>query len=517
MTVLRSLLLAGATAMALPAAAQIRPDADTLVVALSADITTFDIATVSERGNSNILRHIFLTLEESQPDGTLAPSLAESLEITPDGMGYIYTLREGLTCHDGEALDAESVAYTFNRAADPANRFTGNVPGFIFSGIQFQGAEALDERRVQINVGSPNPIARGLIAEVMIHCREAYEAMTVEEAVSNPVGSGRYRLATWERGSHVILEAVSPDEPIQRLVFRIIPEASTRVAELLAGNVDLLTNVPPDQIDVIEAAPGASVSIAQGLRRIYVGFNLSEEFAAMPGGDAIQDPAVRRALQHAVDVPTICRQLLQFECERATGLVNPPHNHPDIPPYPFDPATAEAMLDEAGWPRGADGTRFPIRLQAGRDRYLNDVNVVLAIAQMLGDVGVDVDVELLDWAAGYVPLIRERRAGPLFFLGTGGNIWSEFIDMNDLNSVNAGTNYTHWDDPRWFDGWAVIRDPQATPEAREATRLEMLRVFYEDGPWLHLYSQPDFYALSDRLNFTPRQDERVYLWTATLD
>jgi peptide/nickel transport system substrate-binding protein len=218
-----------------------------------------------------------------------------------------------------------------------------------------------------------------------------------------------------------------------------------------------------------------------------------------------------------VDVPTICRQLLQFECERATGLVNPPHNHPDLEPYPFDPETAEAMLDEAGWPRGADGTRFSIRLQAGRGRYLNDVNVVLAIAQMLGDVGVQVDVDLLDWAAGYVPLIRERRAGPLFFLGTGGNIWSEFIDMNDLNSVEAGTNYTHWDDPRWFDGWAVIRDPQATPEAREATRLEMLRVFYEDGPWLHLYSQPDFYALSDRLNFTPRQDERVYLWTATLD
>ena len=518
MTRIKTLLMASA-ALSLPAAAAAQAPENTIVTALSADITTFDIEQVCERGKSNIMRHIFATLETTQPDGSIAPDLAESLEITEDGTGYIYTLHEGLTCHDGEALMAEDVAYTFNRAADPDNGFTGNVPGFLFSGMQFEGAEALDDRRVQVNIRTPNPIARGLIAEVMVHCMDAYEAMSIDEAGQNPVGSGRYQMVEWDRGSQVVLERVvdESETPVERLVFRIIPESSTRTAELLAGNVDLVTNVPPDQLDVIDANPNSDVYIAQGLRRIYVGFNLSDEFAAMPGGDAIQDPMVRRALQYAVDVPSICTQLLNFECERATGLVNPPHNHPDLEPYPFDPETAEAMLDEAGWERGEDGTRFSIRFQAGRDRYLNDVNVVQAITQMLQDVGVDVDLQILDWASTYVPLIRERNAGPLYFLGTGGNIWSEFIDMNDLNSVEAGTNYTHWDDPRWFDGWDVIRDPSASPEEIEETRLEMLRVFYEDGPWLHLYSQPDFYAMSSRLNFTPRQDERVYLWTATLE
>ncbi len=512
---LRAMLWATA-ALGLPGLAVAQAPENTIVTALSADITTFDIAQVSERGNSNIMRHIFATLQTTQPDGSISPDLAESLEVTEDGTGYIYTLHEGLTCHDGESLMAEDVAYTFNRAKDPENGFTGNVPGFLFSGMQFIDAVALDDLRVQINIRTPNPIAQGLIAEVMIHCKDAYEAMSLDEAGMNPVGSGRYRLTEWDRGSQVVLEAVR-DTPVERLVFRIIPEASTRTAELLAGNVDLVTNVPPDQIDVIENAADSSVYIAQGLRRIYVGFNLSEEFAQLPGGDAIQDPAVRRALQYAVDVPSICTQLLNFECERATGLVNPPHNHPDLEPYPYDPDMAEQLLDEAGWERGADGNRFSIRFQAGRDRYLNDVNVVQAITQMLQDVGVDVDLQILDWASGYVPLIRERRAGPMYFLGTGGNIWSPYIDMNDLNSVEAGTNYTHWDDPRWFDGWDVLRDPSATEAEREETRLEMLRVFYEDGPWLHLYSQPDFYAMSSRLNFEPRQDERVYLWTATLD
>lgn len=509
-------MLWATAALTLPGLAGAQAPGNTIVTALSADITTFDIAQVSERGNSNIMRHIFSTLQTTEPDGSISPDLAESLEVTDDGTGYIYTLREGLTCHDGEQLLAEDVAYTFNRARDPDNGFTGNVPGFLFSGMQFIDALALDDLRVQINIRTPNPIAQGLIAEVMIHCMDAYEAMTLEEASQNPVGSGRYQLTEWNRGSQVVLEAVR-DAPVERLVFRIIPEASTRTAELLAGNVDLVTNVPPDQIDVIEAAPDTSVYIAQGLRRIYVGFNLSDEFADMPGGDAIQDPAVRRALQYAVDVPSICTQLLNFDCERASGLVNPPHNHPDLEPYPYDPEMAEHLLDEAGWERGADGNRFSIRFQAGRDRYLNDVNVVQAITQMLQDVGVDVDLQILDWASGYVPLIRERRAGPMYFLGTGGNIWSPYIDMNDLNSVEAGTNYTHWDDPRWFDGWDVLRDPAASEDEKEETRLEMLRVFYEDGPWLHLYSQPDFYAMSSRLNFVPRQDERVYLWTATLD
>jgi peptide/nickel transport system substrate-binding protein len=516
--VLSGLIFAGASALALPVTAQIQPDAETLVVALSADITTFDPAQVSERGNSNILRHIFDPLEESQPDGSLAPAVAESLEITPDGTGYIYTIREGLTCHDGQPLDADAVAYTFNRIGDPANAFTGNSPGFVFSGIQFVNAEALDARRVQINIRQPNPLARGLITDVMVHCREPYASMSIDEAAVTPVGSGRYRMTEWERGSYVVLEAVDPDAvPIRRLVFRIIPEASTRVAELLAGNVDLLTNVPPDQLDVIDNWDGASVLRVQGLRRIYIGFNQLEEFAEMPGGMAIRDPLVRRAIQHAVDVPTICRELLQFECRRLTGLVNPPHDHPDLEPYPFDPDMAEAMLDEAGWPRGADGVRFPIRLQAGRDRYLNDVNVVQAIAQMLGDVGIDVELDILDWATGFTPLTREKRAGPLYFLGSGGNIWSPFIDMNNYNSVDAGTNRTNWTDERFFAGWDVIRDPSATPEEVEAARLEMLRIFYEDGPWLHLYSQPDFYGISDRVTFAPRSDERVFLWNATLD
>ena len=488
---------------------------DTIVVGLSADITTFEPGMISSRDNDNIAQHIFGTLFTLSPEGDHEPDLAEILEISQDGTEYVYTLREGLTCHDGEPLTAEDVAFTFNRIGDPENRFTGNIPGFVYTSIGFEGAEVLDDTRVQINLARKNPIAFGLLTEVHIHCKDSYEQMSLDEAASNPIGSGPYRLASWTRGSEVVLEKVRDPGHFERIVWRIIPEASTRTAELIAGNVDIITNVVPEQIDAINQSGRAEVQIVSGTRRMYVGFNLSEEHSQMPGGDAIQDPDVRRALQYAVDVPTICRQLLSTECERATGLVNPPNDNPELTPYPYDPDTAERLLDEAGWTRGEDGIRFPIRLQAGRGRYVNDVNVVLAISQYLQDVGLDVEVDLMEWASVYTPLLRERSMGPLFFLGTGGGLWSPIYDMTDLADVESGTNYTHWDDERWFSRWADLADAE-TPEETRAIVNEMLRVFYEDGPWLHLYFQPDFYGVSNRIDWDARRDERVHLFEATL-
>ena len=516
MPMTRHLFMATTASIALAGAAMAQVSDDTLVVGLSADITTFEPANVSSRDNANIMRHIFDTLQSIEGDGSVVPDLATDLTVSEDGLAYVYTIEEGRTCHDGEALTAEDVAYSFNRAKDPANAFTGNTPGFVFSSIGFVDAVALSDTQVQINIAAPNSIAFGLIAEVYVHCKDSYEAMSLEEATTSPIGSGSYRLASWTPGSEVVLEKVNDPGNFENIVYRIIPEASTRSAELIAGNVDIITNVAPDQIDAINNSGSASVQAVQGTRRMYVGFNLSDEFAAMPGGDAIQDPMVRRALQYAVDVPAICAQLLNFPCERMTGIVNPPNANQSITPYPYDPAKAEEMLDAAGWPRLDDGNRFTIRFQAGRGRYLNDENVVLAVAQYLSDVGLNVEVDIMEWGSVYVPLIRQRNVGPLFFLGSGGALWSPLYDMTDLATVESGTNYTHWDDERWFSRWADLSAAK-TPEEQRPIIDEMLQVFYDDGPWLHMYFQPDFYGVSSRLNWTARPDEKVYLFNASLN
>jgi peptide/nickel transport system substrate-binding protein len=517
MKLIKHLLAAGTVALVAPAVpALAQPSADTIVVGLSNDAPTFDPAQIAARDSSNIARHIFRTLYEPLPNGEIVPDLATSYSVSDDGLEYTYTIPEGLTCEDGEALTAEDVAYSFTRPADPQYNFTGNTPGYIYSSINFKGAEAISDTEVKITIGRKNPIAFTLMSEVMIHCKDSYEAMSLDEAAERPIGSGSYKLVRWDRASEIVLEKYRDPGTFDKLVYRIIPEASTRAAELIAGNVDIITNVSPDQLEPINASGTATVQAVQGTRRMYVGFNLREDFAeASEGGAAIQNSAVRVALQYALDVPAICTQLLNFDCERATGLVNPPNDNPNIEPYAYDPEMAEKLLDEAGYPRGENGVRFTIKLQGPRGRYLNDANVLQAIGQYLTDIGVETEVELMEFASVYVPLISAHDAGPLFFLGSGGNLSEPLIDMTDLATVESGTNYTSWSNPEWFDGWAEIAET-ATAEEQRPIINRMLEVFYNDPPWLMLYFQPDFYGVSNRINWEARRDERVYLWDAAL-
>src|SRR6056297_1295644 len=125
------------------------------------------------------------------------------------------------------------------------------------------------------------------------------------------------------------------------------------------------------------------------------------------------------------------------------------------------------MLDEAGYPRGDDGIRFELTLQAPNGRYLNDANVALAVGQYLSDVGIETEVDLMDFSSVFVPLIRQKDAGPLFLLGSGGGTWNALYDMADLSAPDAGTNYTNWQNEEWFTLWnslADIRDPAAERE-----------------------------------------------------
>lgn len=512
---LKPMLLVGAAMLASAPSALAAPPDDTVVVGLSAEPATFDPAQISSRDNANIAKHIFATLFTVTYEGEVEPYLVDTTEVSEDGLTYTFGIKPDLTCDDGEPLTAEDVAYSFNRPADKSLGFTGNTPGFVYTTLGFQSAEVVDELTVQINLSAQTTLALGMMSQVYIHCKDSYEQMTVEEAAANPIGSGSYRLASWDRGSQVVLEKVKDPGNFETIIWRIIPEASTRTAELIAGNVDLITNVSPDQIDAIDNSGSASVAKVSGTRRMQIGYNLTDALDDQPGAQEIKDPKVRFALQYAVDVPGICAQLLGAECERATSLVNPPNGNPDLVPVPFDPDMAEQLLDEAGYPRGEDGVRFHIKLQGPRGRYLNDANVIQAIGQYLTDVGVETEVELMEWASLYQPLLRTKEAGPLFFLGAGGVTWNPLYDMSLFATPEAATNYAGWTDPRWFEDYRLALAAPTVEEARPIIN-RMLKLFYEEGPWLQLYFQPDFYGVSNRLDWTPRRDEEIDLFAAGL-
>lgn len=496
------------------------PDETTLVISQSVDVDSWEPSEVNSRAESNIFTHIFGTLFEITETGELSPYLASAVSYSEDGSGVTFTMVEGLTCHDGEPLTAEDVAFTFNRAGDDANGFTGNTAGFVFDSAGFIRAEAVSELDVTIFVDRYQSINLGLLSEVFVHCKDSYEAMSLEEAAQMPIGSGPYKFVEWVPDSHTVLEKVEGfglrEAGFDRLVWRVIPEASTRVAELIAGNVDIISNLVPDQSEAVNGSGVAEVQAVQGTRRMYVGFNQRDVYDDTEGGRAIKNTDVRVALQYAVDVPTICVTLLGTECERASSMVNKPNDNPNLSPYPYDPAKAEELLDAAGYPRGDNGVRFDIVFQAGAGRYLNDVNVVQAIAQYLTDVGVNVDLQIMDWSSEFVPALRTHDVGPLYFVGTGGGTWNAEYDMADISTPTGATNYTEWSNPRWFELREGLADASLTAEARQGIINEMLEVMYNDPPWLFLYFQPDFYGVNNRVAWEARRDEQIIVYNATL-
>lgn len=485
---------------------------NTIVIAQANDADTLDPADVSTTDTLNVARLLFGTLYDVSAAGELTPYLAQSYTYSDDRRSITFTLRPDLKCEDGSPLTASDVAYSFERAADPRNHFTGNAAGFTLPSIAYLGARVNSPLSVTIRTARYNPIDIGLLSEMLITCRKPYQHMPPREAATHPSSTGPYRLVEWIHDDRIILER-NPQFTLrrpryERVIWRVIPEGSTRTAELLAGNVDLITGVPPDQIDAIRNSDTAKVEIISGTRRVYVGFNLRRKFAETPGGRAIQDLRVRQALQYAVDVPTICEALLRTPCQRAATLVVPRNDHSGIAPTPYDPDRAEKLLDAAGYPRGKDGVRFHLTLQAPHTLYGNG-DVAQAIGQYLDDVGVQTTVSILD-ASVYILLTRSHEAGPLFLLGTGGSTWSALYDMSDLSTPDAGTNYTGWSDPAFFAGWKQL-ESTPDPQAQQLIVNQMLHEFHDGAPWLMLYFQPNVYGVSNRIHWTPRSDEIITL------
>jgi peptide/nickel transport system substrate-binding protein len=482
----------------------------TLVIAQSVDIESLEPAELNSATSVNIAELLWGTLIKIAPDGSIVPSLASGYHWNEAGTELSFDIKPGLMCEDGTALTARDVVYSFTRAADPKLGFIGNLPIFIYSSIGYVGAREDGPLQATIQVKGYASQTLGMLSMARIQCQDSYAKMSKQQAAIHPVASGPYKLVEWIQDDRVVLRRneryTLARAPFDKVIFRVIPDASTRAAELIAGSVDLITNLLPDQRASIDASGSARVKVVEGTRRIFVGFNFSPAFAATPGGAAIQHKAVRQALEYAVDVPTICLQLLQMPCRRMAGPAN--LGNPAIQPYPYDPAKAESLLDAAGYPRDKKGVRFALTLQAPNGRYLADGAVAQAVGQYLGDIGVATKVETFDFISLFAPMARQHQAGPLFLIGQGGVLWSAVYDLSLFSTRTEGTNNGLWYDPEWqtlFDSLKNLRD-----KVRERAIVDrMLEIFADDAPWIFLYFQPDFYGIGRHIDWQPRRDELI--------
>lgn len=483
-----------------PAPAEEEPSAgstEEIVVAQGVDVGSLDPARRTAVSEFNVLMHIFdpiLTLDENYE---LAPMLASSWSYIDDTTLEL-KLQEGVEFHNGEPFTAEAVKLAFDRILEnpesPQHTF---LAGFL-------SPEIVDDHTVLIKTEEPMASSISILAWMLPVPPRYLEEVGDEAFGEHPIGTGPFQFSSWERDQRLALEVNSDywrgSSDIQSIVFRPIPEPGTRIAELRTDAVDLVTNVAPNLWRELQAVDGISTSSVASARYIFIGMNLMAD-------TPLQDQKVRQALNYAVDKDAIIANLLDGHGFPLAGPVTEVHfgHNPDVEPYPYDPEKAGELLAEAGY---ADG--FSIRLLAPQGRYLQDSLVAEAVAGQLQQVGIDVDLQILE----YGTYSDQLAAGDveLYLLGWGiapaGD--PHYIYNSLFHSENG--RYAFFDFPE-ID--ALIEEGATTldRDEREAVYQELMALVNEEAPWLFLYQQEDLYATTATLqDWSPDAHERIYLY-----
>src|SRR6185436_6876531 len=231
--------------------------------------------------------------------------------------------------------------------------------------------------------------------------------------IAKPTGTGPFKFVQWVRDERLVLEK-NPDYwkgavDLNRVTFRYIPEFSARLAALLSGEIDIMKDVPPHAVEMVDKSGKGKVRTTVSSRINYLALtNLK------PG--PMQDLRVRKAINHAVNVDELIQQVLRGRASRMCGPLSPINVDfvPGIECLKHDPARATALLKEAG----VDPAKLQLTLDTPSGRYPLDKDVSQAIAAQLGRVGIKVNVVVNEWGT-HLDKIKNRTTGDMFFLGWG--------------------------------------------------------------------------------------------------
>ena len=502
LTLPRHALLAATAATALALAAGTgsaqTPD-DVLIVGQIAEPQALDPAAVTAVNDFRILMNMYDGLVRYK-DGTLEvePALASEWSISEDGTVYTFTLREGVTFHDGSAFDAEAVKFNFDRMLDEEHPYhdTGPFPlAFFFSAVQ--DVAVIDAQTVQFTLNAPYaPFLTNLAYPTGLIVSPAAVREHGADFGRNPSGTGAFTFDEWRSNEAVVVQA-NPDywdgaPELQTVVFRPITDANTRTAEMLAGGIDLMVEVPPVALSEFQG-DAFTVHEQAGPHVWFLILNAKE--------GPFADVRVRQAANYAVNKQAIVDDVLEGTAEVAAGPIPPAFAwayNEELAPYPYDPDRARELIAEAG----AEGSELTFYVTEGGSGMLDPVAMGTAIQADLQAVGFDVTIETYEWNTflGNVNPGLEGKADmaemawmtndpdTLPFLALRTEAWPD----------QGGFNSGYYSNPE-VD--ALLEAARVETDQDERARLyrEMQVIVHEDAPWVFVANWKQNAVTSDRV------------------
>jgi peptide/nickel transport system substrate-binding protein len=390
------------------------------------DVLTFDFHAATDSFSQNFTALVYEQLVQRGKDTNLEPALAESWELR-DPLHWRFHLRKGVKFQDGTPLTADDVVFSVQRSQHPnaSNRALTTRLG---------KPRKLDDLTVEFELQTPNPVLLEQLLSVAIMSKAWCEAHGVtrpqssaegEEtyAVRHAMGTGPYVLKSYEPGVRTVLTRnpaywSSFDGRIEQIVYLPINSGPTRIAALLSGELDIVQDPPPQDIERLRGEKGIKVVEGIEWRVLHLGFDQHRDellYSSVKGKNPFKDRRVRLAFYQAIDVEALRAKVMRGSAAPAGSIgYAPAQGGPETEArYPFDPAASRQLLAEAGYPQG-----FEVRLDCPNNRYVNDEKLCVAISAMLARIGIKAPVHSEPMAT-YSPRLDKRETS-LFMVGIGG-------------------------------------------------------------------------------------------------
>ena len=459
-----------------------------ITIALGSEPTSLDPHIVDDGGERAINDNIYETLLTRTPDGELAPGLATELPTQVDDTTWEFQLREGVTFHNGEPFNADSVVATITRMVGLVERGETDNSGFYGTLV---GAEAVDEFTVRVTTDGPD----GVLPARMYWLKQIpASAAETPDMSEEPIGTGPYRFESRNQGVDIVLvaneEYWGEGGSIAQVTYEFSDDASTRLAGLKSGRYDLITNLAPQDV---EQAP-AYVS-RPGQEHPVLILDADEGITA--------DVNVRRALNLAVDREAIAQNTFGgFATIDAGQLLSPSilGYNDSLEPFAYDPDEAERLLEEAG----VAGSTIQLVGESGR--WLKDRELLEAVAGYWSAVGLDVQLEILEFGA-YLDVLfdRENRADAIYVSSSNDLLdpdrqLATYYEAGGIGSSNSNEEMA---------ALIAAGRSELDPEARQATYEQALQIAYDEALFVWLVNNEDIYGLSENVRWTPRVDAKL--------
>ncbi len=468
-----------------------------VVIASVSDISSLDPHLLDvNHPTGSVIWSLFDSLVRRGADGADLPRLATSWERRDD-LTWRFHLRQDVRFQDGTPLSASDVKYSIDRMGrSPFNTLTQLWPQ-----TTLKKAVIVDAYTIDLITEQPSVTMLYWLEEAFIVPEAYYAAHDLAYVNTHPMGSGPYRLVEWIPGDHVSLRANpgyfngSPD--INDVIFKVVPDVSTRLNALATGDVDLAVELTADSAGRANT-PHSHALESVGLRKIHFGI------AQKGNQPALRDARVRQALNYAIDVQAMIRTLMHGSTSALRSPVNPPNEDPTLIPYRYQPERARELLAAAGYARGFD---LDINFSP---MWGQDKDVAETVAGYLNAVGIRTHLHQDEWS-DFRRKLSDQGFDGIFFAG-----WAALISPPvELVIFTCGQedNASGYCDPAYDD---LVR--RAAAQYDEGQRRLLINaaqhVVWDRAYWVFLWHGPVYAGISSRIDYTLRPDDYIEIYLA---